>query len=124
MKTPAAIIGIIVCIFSTNAFGWAGSVCNYSSQEATVTFDVAASPSFKLVVPKESNSTAYDVAGLCMTSVSAVVSTDPPRKVIFETFAPVGNCTNSTVSLFDIPKTGQIAGLVFRAGGNTPCLQD
>ena len=124
MKTPAAIIGIIVCIFSTNAFGWAGSVCNYSSQEATVTFDVAASPPFTLVVPKESNSPNYGVAGLCITSISAVVSTTPPTKVIFETFAPLGNCTDAIVALFDVPKTDEIAGLVFRIGGGFACLQN
>lgn len=128
MKKLVALIGIVTCIFATSAYGWAGLVCNYSKKEVAVTFSVAASPAFTLIVPKESNTNNRDVGGLCMTSISVVEGGTPLRQVKLSTFAPVGDCTNAIVNLFDVPKTGETVGVVLRQTGNmspqTTCLQN
>lgn len=122
MKKLTALLAVMAATTSTAAHGWAALICNYSSQDVVATIDVAASPTFEISAAAGTNSPNRSVAGLCMTTIK-VAGTTTPNAPIY-TAAPQGDCTNAIINVFDVPKTGGIASVVFRINGNVDASSD
>ena len=129
MKYPVAALGFLFAALSSNANAWDGLVCNYSSQDISVKFDVHSASSFTLTVPKETNSSNRDVGGLCFTTISGWISNTSPHEAFqLDRFMVAAQaCANVVVMVFDIPKENKIAGYSIRSTpGISPeqtCLQ-
>ena len=112
MKYPVAALGFLFAALSSNANAWDGLVCNYISKDISVKFEVAGSASFTLTVPKESNSSNRDIAGLCFSTISGWISNTSPHEAFqLDSFKVIAQaCSNIVVMVFDVPKENKIAG--------------